>query len=419
MGKYKGLAIGILCSICAVSGPSVFALGFRNPDQDARATAQGEAFVAQADDASAIYYNPAGLTQVKGTQITLSGDFLFRNVKFRGPSGSDNLDTFSLTPNFFAATDFGLQHWRFGLGVYIPFGNRMDWGSGPFSSLIRQSELIVYDFAPTVAYQFNDHFSLGAGVNFYHGNTDLKFDYLPPSSPYYAFFPQSRSEFMGDGDGIGATVGAMWKINEQHTIGAVYRSPFSINFQGNARNTDAGSFDARADASAEIKFPQEVAVGYAFRPIKKLKLEADVEWTNWENLDNVRLHSNNPIITGDPRSNIPFHWRDSFFYEGGAQYDLTDHWALRAGYIYSENSVPTSTFSPVLPDSNKHIFSAGFGYDSKGKAVLFSKAALRIDVAYQYTLALDRNVGTGVSPLVDGKWESSSHAVVLTSTVRF
>jgi long-chain fatty acid transport protein len=96
---------------------------------------------------------------------------------------------------------------------------------------------------------------------------------------------------------------------------------------------------------------------------------------------------------------------------------------LRAGYIYSENSVPTHTFSPVVPDSNKHIFSAGFGYDSKDKAVLFSKAGLSVDVAYQYTLALDRKIGPGsnnvASPLLDGTWESSSHAILISSTVKF
>ena len=109
-------------------------------------------------------------------------------------------------------------------------------------------------------------------------------------------------------------------------------------------------------------------------------------------------------------------------YEAGAQYELNDHWALRAGYIYSENSVPTRSFSPSVPDANKHVFSAGFGYDSKQKAVLFSKAGLSVDVVYQYTLAEDRTIAAGksaASPFVDGTWKSSSHAVLITSTVKF
>jgi long-chain fatty acid transport protein len=418
MKKFGQLVAGMTvgATVASMIAPSAFALGFRNPDQSARATAQGEAFVAQADDASAIYYNPAGLTQVKGTQTTFGGNLLFREVRFSGTGASDKLDASSLTPNLFMSTDFGLNKWRFGVGAYVPFGNTMDWGSGPFSTIVRDSQLIVYDIAPTVAYQVNDHLSLGAGLNYYHGSTELKYDFSP-------LIPGSRSKFEGDGDAFGATAGLMWKINDQHTIGIVYRSPFTIDFDGRAKDVNAGPFTTSAHASAEINFPQEVAGGYAFRPIKNLKLEVDIEWTNWESLDNVRLHTKDPIIAGDPRTNIPFHWRDSFFYEFGTQYDLNKNWALRGGYIYSENSVPTHTFSPSVPDANKHVFSAGIGYDSKDKAVLFSKAGLSVDLSYQYTLGLERKIGPGsnnvASPLLDGTWKSSSHAVMLTSTVKF
>jgi long-chain fatty acid transport protein len=127
-------------------------------------------------------------------------------------------------------------------------------------------------------------------------------------------------------------------------------------------------------------------------------------------------------VTGDPRTTIPFNWKDSFFYELGTQYDFTDHWVGRAGYIFSENTVPTSTFSPNLPDSNRHIFSVGFGYDSKDKAILFNKFGLSVDLVYQYALSQDRTIPAGksaASPLVDGKWESSSHGIMATTTVKF
>ena len=405
----------VVVVIHSLAVPQALALGFRNPDQDARATAQGEAFVAQADDASAIYYNPAGLTQAKGTQITSGGILGFRDIKFDGAGTKDQQTGSSFTPHLFIASDLGLEKWRFGVGATVPYGNSTDWGSGPFSTLVRSSSLIVYDIAPTVAYQFNEHLSLGVGLNVYHGTTETKFEFSP-------LLPGSRSRFSGDGDAVGATVGLLWKINNQHTVGVVYRSPFAIDFQGRAKNSNAGPFTTSADASAKIDFPQQVAIGYAFRPIKKLKLEVDVEWTNWETLNTVRLHSADPIVTGDPRTSIPFNWLDSFYYEFGAQYEIADHWAARAGYIFSENSVPTSTFSPNLPDSNRHVFSVGFGYDSKDQKVLFSKLGLSVDLVYQYAFAEDRTIPAGrsvASPFVDGKWESSSHAIMITSTMKF
>ena len=158
-------------------------LGYRNPDQDARATGQGEAFVAQADDASAIYYNPAGLTQVKGTQIT-SGSYIdFPSIHFHPTGGGDvhPSDRVVLLPHFYAASDFGLERWRFGIGANVPFGTSIDWGSsGPLKYLVTRSEMAVFNIEPTAAYQFNEHFSMGAGLNIYQGNTSTEQD-LPLS----------------------------------------------------------------------------------------------------------------------------------------------------------------------------------------------------------------------------------------------
>src|SRR5690348_7675654 len=84
--KQRILNCTIFVGAMVAATTSTFALGFRNPDQDARATGQGEAFVAQADDASAVYYNPGGLSQLNGTQITSGGMLDFGNTKFNGAS---------------------------------------------------------------------------------------------------------------------------------------------------------------------------------------------------------------------------------------------------------------------------------------------------------------------------------------------
>jgi len=387
-----------------MTSPSAFALGFRNPDQDARATGQGEAFVAQADDASAIYYNPGGLTQVKGTQIT-SGAYLdFPNIHFH-PSGGGDFHPYNevfFLPHFYAASDLGLEKWRFGLGFNVPFGNKIDWGNA-FPTFVTRSDLAVYNIEPTVAYQFNEHFSLGAGLNIYYANTSLEKD-LPT-------FPDGGGHFRfhGDGDTVGATAGLLWKITPQHSVGVVYRSPFSIGFGGSTSLGGNGGplVNGSNPADLRIQFPQSVAGGYAFRPVSKLKLEVDVEWTDWNTLNTVTLHA----PPGSPFNNFPtvFNWEDSFYYEFGAQYTLSDHWTVRAGYIYSENTVPTSTFSPSEPDSNRHVFSIGLGY---------AHPRMNIDIVYQYSLSEDRTVsGSMNSP--DGTWKSDGHAIMVTSTLKF
>ena len=381
---------------------SGWALGFRNPDQDARATGQGEAFVAQADDASAIYYNPAGLTQRTGTELTSGGEMSFAGSKF---NGAVNNTTTSFLPQFYLATDFNKPNspWRVGLGCNVPFGNAVDLGAGPpFAYLVTKSSLAVYNIAPSVAYRFNEHFSLGADLNIYHGETMLERKVAIPIPGV----PDANFHFRGDGNAVGATVGALYKFNDRHTVGAVYRSPFTINFSGQAvlRDVLAAASSGPNAAHSSINFPQSVAVGYAYRPVPKLKLEVDVEWTNWDPLNTVRLSA------GGLSAGLPFNWRDSFYYEFGAQYELTPHWTARAGYIFSENTVPDSTFSPTLPDGDRHVLSAGLGYGIK---------RMQIDIVYQYSLTTARTVAGSPYGLSDGRWTSDGHAVMLTSTLHF
>ena len=380
-----------------VTGSS-WALGFRNPDQGARATGQGEAFVAQADDASAIYYNPAGLTQLTGTQFTSGGYLNFAGSQFRTPGVSVDDTTMSFLPHFYCATDFGKTDspWRFGLGFNVPFGSQVDLGpTGHFMWQVTKSSLTVYNIAPSVAYRFNDHFSLGVDLNVYHGDTMSERAVFAPGIP--------TLHFKGDGNAVGATVGALYKFNEHHTLGVVYRSPFTINFVGSASRQPEIS-DSPAHAS--INFPQSVAIGYAYRPVAKLKLEVDVEWTNWDPLSTVQMRADNSALNTD----IAYDWKDSFFYEFGAQYELNEHWTVRTGYFFSENTVPDSTYSPALPDANRHVLSTGLGYGTK---------RLQMDIAYQYSFTYTRTVTGSQGGLSDGNWTTNGHAIILTSTLKF
>ena len=381
--------------------PSVFGLGFDNPDQDARATGQGEAFVAQADDASAIYYNPAGLTQIKGTEFTsgLMADFPDSHLKGGGPGTTMNTE--ATLPHMYLATDFGVTNspYRFGLGFTVPFGNMANFPrSGPFRYLVTSASLAVYDITPTFAFQVNDHLSLGLGVDIYLGDTRLN------RQVSFAPFPDGRIHFGGKGDAAGVTAGLMYKITPQHTIGFLYRSPFNIDFQGNGKLvTPIGNQQKPADAT--IEFPQFIKGGYAFRPIPQWKLEADIEWINWDTLNTVTLHAPGSSFNGTA---IPFNWKDSWYYEFGTEYQIDDHWVVRGGYIFSVNTVPTSTFGPSVPDSNRHVFSIGVGHSTKRMCV---------DLVYQYSLSVDRTVNNGTA--ADGTWQSDSQAVMVTSTLKF
>jgi len=405
MNKHTRRMVGAAAVAIVIGAgmPEVFALGFRNPDQGAAATAQGNAFIAQADDATAVYYNPAGLTQIHGTEIASGGDLVFPDDRLVGGGSGSEMHSISLTPHLYATTDFGVSKspWRFGIAVNVPFGNEAVYTQdSPFRYETTKASLQVFNIQPTVAYQFNEHFSLGAGLNVYDAYTALNSHV--PAAP----LPDGHSHFDGSGVALGATAGLMWKITPQHSVGLVYRSPFTVNFNGTANvNVPPVINHASNSAQASVPFPQTVAGGYAFRPIPKLKLEADVEWTDWQPLHQLTLQAPGSPANGEV---IPFNWMASFLYEFGAQYDLNEHWKLRGGYIYSEDTVPNGTFSPSVPDSNRHVFSVGAGY---------STARFSIDAMYQFTIAEDRTVNNGTP--ADGTWQISNNAVMVTMGVKF
>ncbi len=403
MNKHTRKMVGA-AAVAIVIGtgiPEVLAIGFRNADQDARATGQGEAFVAQADDASAIYYNPGGLTQIQGTEFTSGGMLSFPDFRLKGAGSGGEMNSMSFIPHFYASTDFGIAKspWRFGIGVNVPFGNQADFApNGPFRYSVTSADLQVINIQPTVAYKFNEHLSLGAGLNIYDAYTALNSQLPPP-------FPSGHFHFDGTGVALGGTAGLMWKITPQHTVGVVYRSPFTVNFKGPTDVNAPGVIKESNGGQASIPFPQSVAVGYAFWPVPKLKLEADVEWTDWQPLKKLVLHAPGSEANGET---IPFNWMASFYYEFGAQYQVDKHWTVRGGYIYSEDSVPNSSFSPSVPDSNRQVFSVGLGYTA---------TRFTIDLVYQYTLSADRTVNNGTA--ADGTWLGDVNSVMVTTSLKF
>lgn len=380
--------------------------GIEVPQQDARASAQAEAFTAQADDASAINYNPAGLTQLEGTSIT-NGDTVFiPKWTFHGSDGAKAENRLcSVMPHIYAESDFGLSDWRFGIGITNPFGLKEDWGRhGPLTAIVDDAHLYTITITPTVAYQINEDLSIGVGLNVYYGDLELTRNVSlgPPPTP------PGRFRFRGYSTAVGASPGLMWRVDEHNTIGLVYHSPFTLDYSGNAevKTSPTKTVAGPTNSFAGVKFPQQVAVGWAVRPISALKIEGDLVWSDWNVANHVLLDSSNPAF----RMNTPYDWKSGFQYRLGTQYNLTEHWALRAGYAFGQSAVPSNTFTPLVPDSNYHLFAAGLGYSTDNWS---------IDAAYQFIFREPRHISDSIyGPLVDGTWKNQFHVIALTFTLK-
>lgn len=394
----------IVLAASSVFANRAIAGGIEVPMQGAKAAGQADAFTAQADDPSAIFYNPAGLTQLKGTQISAGLYFLQPAYHFEGDDGRDErMELPTYLPHFYAVSDFGLDKWRFGIGINNPFGINEDFGDGgSFRSIVDDAQLMCINIAPTVAYQVNPNFSLGLAFNTYVGSALLT-RHVPLGGG-----AEGEFHFRGEDVSFGVTPGVLWKIDERNTIGAYYRSPFSLNFDGDAKVDFAGTnVVGPSDTKANLHFPQSVGVGYAFRPTPDLKLEADVIWTDWHAVKNLMFDSSNPAFNGQK---IPANWDSGFTYRLGVEYLLDKHWALRTGYAYGQNAVPNSTFNPLVPDSNYHLGAVGIGYSTERWS--FDVAA---NLIYRETHHVEGSVN---SPLVDGDWGNLMYGVMATLTFK-
>jgi len=398
----------LLATASCILLPASLALGsgIEVPMQSARAAGQADAFTAQADDASAIFYNPAGLTQIQGTQISVGALGLFPEFRFEANAGPDEAMRLpTLIPHVYVASDLGLDRWRFGIGVNDTYGINTDWGDkGPLRVLVDKAKLATFDIAPTAAYQLTDSLSVGVALNVIYGQLDLQRNVTlgPPPTP------EGEFHLKGSDWAIGVTPSLLWKINEQNSIGAYYRSPYTLHFSGDAHLTGPGFQFGPTNAKENLTFPQSAGIGYAIRPVKPLKLEADAIWTDWHVVDQFRIHSQDPHFNNQA---IPLDWKSGWTLRGGVQYDLTRHWTLRGGYAWSQNASPDSTFTPLVPDSNYHLFAAGIGYSTDNWA---------IDFAYEYIYRETRHIDGGniYSPLLDGTWHNTMNGFMLTFTAK-
>lgn len=388
----------------AVSTPA-WALGIRIADQDPLATARGNAFAATADNPSAIYYNPAGLTQLEGHHLRIGAYAIALESEFTSPAGArfDTKSRVDFAPQFYYT--FGMKDLplAFGVGLYAPYGLAVEWPSNPNFGPV-YGKMTYLTLNPVVAWQMHPTVSVAAGLTLNYADVEIR----QPA----AFTLTSVNRFKGEDIDAGFNLGLLWQPFKQHSVGVNYRSPTTQNFSGSATTTGTVFFDGTGPASARIPFPRHVVFGYSFRPTPDWNFEFNADWTQWERLTTVNF------VQPAGTFAVPFNWRSSWFYEFGATRRFEGGWRVSAGYIFSENSVPDANFSPLVPDSDRHIFSLGVG-----------RQHMRVnwDVGYQLAWGPSRTVsGNGLafplpanSTTANGRYTFLSHAVTAAVGVRF
>jgi long-chain fatty acid transport protein len=418
--------LGVLISSLSVWQAS--ANGFGLPDQDAFATARGEAFVATADNASAIYYNPAGIAQLTNSNFRGGVYGIYLEPSYRPTNNAPNhghtyysSDNFAAVPQFFYTYRTKGAPFSFGLGVYAPYGGNMSWPQDTgFRSVATSGSLKYITLNPVMALKVLPSLSVGGGVMVNYAQIEMSQGLRPLATRGTNFF-----SFTGDGWSVGYNAGVLWQPEEKISFGATFRSSANMKFQGNTDfelQQHPYPTPAHRRAEASFNFPCTAVFGVSYRPTPRWNLEVDANYTDWSSFGTTTIKQSPPAVRNPFQQDVPvsLDWQASWMYEFGVTRYFDNGWHTSAGYVFNENSVPDKYYSPLAADMDRHFFSIGAGHTGK---------TFDFDLAYQFGYGPTHTVA-GSSPSVsaisgstgenaDGKYGFTSSALMLTVGMHF
>ena len=432
----------VRCLVVALAwlmSPSIVgAQALRFQPQGANAAGQGNAFAAQADDASAIHYNPAGLAQVEGVQAIFGTALLGGSIKYKAPSGADTRGDFGgsvvfpppshtyLSANLGALGLTNLSRVTVGLGLTSPFGLNTRYPvDGPFNTAATSATLPLLDIKPTVAYKVTDDLSIGLGADIY---TFASFVGEGQAEQHQVGAGGASVELSGKGTGVGMNASLLYTPIKNGdgkplaSIGIVYRSQAVLPLHGGLLVNGVKV----ADASTSLALPPIYTGAVAFWPVRtteqEWKLELDLDVVAWRSNKDLNIYLSNGTALPQPRQ-----WKTVPVVSIGMEYKwLNPSWlpywdvAARAGYTRTEDPVPDLTFDPSSISLSSNTLSLGAGFLCKqggkflgaipcgGESALWPKA-IGFDVAYQEWFYESRTVVGNVNPTVNGTYHAFVH----------
>lgn len=418
-------ALAFLSSMTLANGLNLNGLG-------ARAVAMGGAFVGLADDFSAVYWNPAGAAQFGKKYFGFSGFAVTPSMGYKFDLAMVDAEAPSkFYPGGMAAYYHPLNDKLVaGLSVYSPSGLGMKWDGAdlaniagpplflPNASIKWESFVFMVTAAPSLAYKINDQVSIGAALNVNYTNVDLAMyagaaEVPTPLGTLYLDLDQQDIHLAGWG--FGATFGLLVKPSDMFSIGATFRTPVKFSLSGEATITGIPQLglNETSDLETELTFPLWAAVGIAFRPIEQFVLTFDVQYTDWGTVDVLELTFVDPawaaLMGMSGENEMDFRWEGKVQVRVGAEYLISDNFALRAGYYYDPTPTPDSTLNILLPSATFNGFAGGFGYNANG---------LALDFTVEYLKGKDRDVPFA-NTVMDPEWESAMPGMYELSVLSF
>jgi len=418
-------------ALCPLKSADALAGGFQIGEMATRASGMASAFTAVADDASAAWYNPAGVAFMHGGQIMLGSDLIIvPGASFTSnagnpshPAATSSSDKVAGIPHTYVSYHDPVSRFGFSLGLNAPFGLETDWpadAGNPFNGKNTFSRINMVAVNPNVSYRIGDHLAIAAGVDYFN--------------LYRVDLNNTAQLLQADGDGWGGNAAALYRHGTL-SFGVNYRSRVKADLSGTATSQGAlaATFSAGSSAgTTSITLPDQVNIGLAYRPGKQWLLSLDVDWVNWKTYEQTVIHYDSASYLAALNSfraalggaavtqtTIPNNWKATVALRAGAEWAYAPNMRVRAGYIFDPSPINDVDFSPSIPGNDRHLFTFGYSYAFSNSSILDFAYAFVYIMARNQTASQVGDLSGAPNTVKNGLYESSAHIVALSWRYHF
>jgi long-chain fatty acid transport protein len=394
-------------ALAGISGGAA-ASAFQLMEQNA--SGLGNAYAGQsasAQDASTIFFNPAGMTKLPGKNAVGAINAIKPGAEFTntsstlaplqpslGGNGGDAGD-WALVPNTYFSWQLTPQLFV-GFGLNAPYGLKTEYDpswAGRFHAI--ESEVKTINVNPSVAYKVSDTLSIGAGINWQRADATLSNAVNYSAAAFGAGGAGLLAAIGGPGvEGVGTVkghddtwgynFGVMFDLSPSTRIGAAYRSAMNYTIKGDATFTSRPALLAGGipdgPVTADVKLPATASIAVFHRLNPKWDVLADLSWTGWDSIQTLNIvRTSGPLLT-----TTPLNWSDTWRVGVGANYHHDGAWTFRFGVAYDESPVPDADRTPRIPDQDRTWLAVG--------AQFRVSKQLAIDVGYTHIFVKEASV---------------------------
>lgn len=409
--KMKTIARLIPLLAAGLASGQAAAAGFQLLEQNASGIGNSYAgSAAVAENASTIFFNPAGMTQLKDREVSVGMSAVRPTFKFDnrgssvgvlGTAGEGNdAGSWAFIPNAYMSWALTKNLYA-GLGIGAPFGLVTEYDN-PW---LGGAQAIKFDIKtvnlnPSLAYRINDKISVGGGLSY----QKMKVEYIRQATVTSAALAATTATLSADNDAWGWNVGALFTLSPTTKVGVSYRSSIKHDLKGDlsVSGPAAGASAALTTgaAKADVELPETFILSVAQTLNDKWEMLGDVSWTGWSSIPKVDIVRTSGALNGVTVQTLDTKFRDTWRFALGTNYRLNEQVKLKFGIAYDQSPVQSDQHRLVsLPDSNRTWLSTGAQIKvSKDSMVDLGAAYLRVAESHidNNQTALGRGRVTGV-----------------------